>query len=120
MPRKPKNLHERLENEVEEWGKKNSPLIFKAEGYVSEQSGEYAQGFVLLQDPDEYMNLLNLTSESSVWSDYARYANEFEAVQIGKSLSFKVHIKNSITTDEEMKRFIELIDYILSLVKVVM
>ena len=42
LPRKPKNLLERLENEVEEWGKKNSPLIFKAEGYVAEQGGEYA------------------------------------------------------------------------------
>ncbi len=173
LPRRPKNLLERLENEVEEWGKKNSPLIFKAEEYVAEQSGEYAQGFVLLQNPEEYMGLSNLTPESPVWSDYARYdsrktgkfidmpsyetmtrsnfkikvvmkqshfskkdrieeiidkiissinsryVNEFKAIQIGKSLSFTVSIK-SITTDKEMQRFIELIDYIVSLVKVVM
>ncbi len=173
MPRKPKNLLERLENEVEEWGRKNSPLIFKAEGYKAEQSGEYTQGFVLLQNPEDYMKLSNLTPESSMWSDYARYeskktgkfidmpgyetmtssnfkirivmkqshffkkerfeeilqdiissinnryVNEFEAVQIGKSLSFTVSIK-SISTDREMQRYIELIDYILSLVKVIM
>lgn len=173
LPRKPKNLLARLEDEVEEWGKKNSPLIYKAEGYVAEQGGEYVQGFVLLQNPQDYMKLSNLTPESSVWSDYARYeskktgkfidmpsyetmtgnnfkirivmkqshfskkegieeilqdiissinsryVNEFEAVQIGKSLSFTVSVK-SITTDKEMQRFIELIDYILSLVKVVM
>ena len=173
LPRKPKNLRERLEKEVELWGSKNSPLIFKAEGYVSEQSSEYTQGFVLLQNPEEYMRLSNLTPESSIWSDYAhyaskktgkfidmpsyeimmsgdfkirvvmkqshfskkegietiindiissinsRYANEFEATQIGKSLSFTVSVK-SINTDKEMDRFIELLDYIVSLVKVVM
>lgn len=48
-----------------------------------------------------------------------RYVNEFGAVQIGKSLSFTVSIK-SISTDKEIQRFIELIDYIVSLVKVVM
>lgn len=173
LPRKPKNLLERLEEKVEEWGKKNSPLIFKVEGYIAEQSGEYTQGFVLLQNPEEYLKLSNVTPESSVWNDYARYeskktgkfidlpsyktminndfkirivmkqshfskkdgieeiiqdiissinsryVNEFESVRIGRSLSFTVSAKR-ITTDKEMERFVELIDYIVSLVKVVM
>lgn len=175
LPRRPKNLLEKLENEVEEWGKRNAPLIFKAEGYKAVQGSEYVQGFVLLQNPEEYISLLNIKPESSAWKDCARYgngkgtgkfismpsyetmvnsdfnieiymkqshfinkekfeetfamivesvnvryANEVEAKRNGKSFEFTVHVKKGINTDDDMQKFVEIMDYILSLVKVVM
>ena len=43
---------------------------------MAEQGGEYTQGFVLLQKPEDYMKLSNLTPESSMWSEYARYESK--------------------------------------------
>ena len=77
LPKKPKNLHEILEQSVENWGLDNAPLIFKAEGYVAAQNGAYAQGFVLLQNPKNYIALANrkLSQDNPEWKKYAQYGN---------------------------------------------
>ena len=46
LPKKPKNLVDILEKNVEDWGSDNAPLIFKTEGYVAAQNSAYTQGFV--------------------------------------------------------------------------
>ena len=75
--KRPKNIAEILEKAVEEWGDKNAPLIFKAENYPAEQKKPYTQGYLLLQNPQDYVDLVNggLTKESPNWRDYAAYGN---------------------------------------------
>ena len=78
MPkRKPKNLVGLLEQEVEDWGLSNAPLIFKAEGYqTAKNTPDKTQCFLLLQDPKEdYIPLVGkkLNKESPNWLEYAQY-----------------------------------------------
>ncbi len=77
IPKKPKNIAEILEKAVENWGNDNVPLIFKTEGYVSAQNSEYTQGFVLLQNPRNYVSLANSKMDSSnpEWKKYAQYGS---------------------------------------------
>ena len=77
--KRPKKIAEILEKAVEEWGDKNAPLIFKAEGYGDPKPAPshyplYTQGYVLLQKPQtEYVKLVasNLTKDSDTWHKYA-------------------------------------------------
>lgn len=72
---KPRKLDKILEREMESWGEKNAPLIFKTEGY---KSSEFAQGFCLLQNPQgEYITLAarKIEKGSAEWSRYAKYGN---------------------------------------------
>ena len=55
--KKPQNIVEILETAVEAWGEANAPLVFKAEEYKAAQDSPYSQGFVLLQDPNRYVEL---------------------------------------------------------------
>lgn len=73
--KKPKNITEILETDVEAWGEANAPLIFKTEEYVAAKDSPYSQGFVLLQDPKSYVKLVNnrLTKGSAEWHKYAVY-----------------------------------------------
>lgn len=77
LPRKPKNLSEILEQAVEDWGNDNSPLIFKTENYVAAQNSAYTQGFVLLQNPRNYVSLANskMDKDNADWKRYAQYGN---------------------------------------------
>lgn len=77
LPKKPKNLSEILEKSVEDWGIDNAPLIFKTEGYVAAQNSAYAQGFVLLQNPKNYIALANqkLNQNNPEWKKYAQYGS---------------------------------------------
>lgn len=72
-PKKPKNITEVLEKTIEDWGLDNAPLIFKAEGYISAQDSSYEQGFVLLQEPKSYPELIDITPDKPKWIDYAQY-----------------------------------------------
>lgn len=174
IPRKPKNIIELLEREVESWGIANAPMIFKAEGYKSAQGSPYKQGFLLLQDPRKFVSLSNLTPESSEWSKYAKYGNGnrtgkfidlldykkmtediptvsiimkqshfsqmnqideiirdiYEAINAkygevvtanrqGSSYEILLTFKKKIETENDVKQFVEVLDYVLSLVKVV-
>ena len=73
LPKKPKNLVDILEKNVEDWGSDNAPLIFKTEGYVAAQNSAYTQGFVLLQNPKSYISLANnkLDKDHPEWKKYA-------------------------------------------------
>ena len=76
--KRPKKIAEILETAVEDWGNKNAPLIFKAEGYQApNETPQYTQGFVLLQDPKKYAKLVNdkLTTNHPDWHKYAAYTN---------------------------------------------
>ena len=77
LPKKPKNLVDILEKNVEDWGSDNAPLIFKTEGYVAAQNSAYTQGFVLLQNPKSYISLANnkLDKDHPEWKKYAQYGN---------------------------------------------
>lgn len=77
LPKKPKNLSEILEKSVEDWGFDNAPLIFKTEGYVAAQNSAYTQGFVLLQNPKNYIALANqkLNRDNPEWKKYAQYGS---------------------------------------------
>lgn len=77
LPKKPKNLAEKLETDVEDWGTDNAPLIFKTENYVAAQNTDFEQGFVLLQDPRSYVSLSNskLDKDNPEWYKYAQYGN---------------------------------------------
>lgn len=77
LPKKEKNLAEKLEKDVEDWGIDNAPLIFKTENYIAAQNTEFEQGFVLLQDPRRYVSLSNskLNKENPEWHKYAQYGN---------------------------------------------
>lgn len=73
MPkRKPKDLAAILEERVERWGLANAPLIFKAENYQSAAGTNYAQGFVLLQDPTKYPSLVGIIPDSEEWHRFAK------------------------------------------------
>ena len=73
MPkRKPKDLESILEERVEKWGLVNAPLIFKAENYQSAAGTNYAQGFVLLQDPTKYPSLVGIVPDSEEWHRFAK------------------------------------------------
>lgn len=72
-PKKPKNIADVLEKTIEDWGLDNAPLIFKTEGYVSAQDSNYVQGFVLLQNPKSYPQLVDITPDNPNWIDYAQY-----------------------------------------------
>lgn len=174
LPRKLKNTAEILEQNVENWGSDNAPLIFKAQGYVSAKGSDYTQGFLLLQNPRSFASLSNLNPSSPDWIDYAkygggkkytgkfidlpdyktmteniakvqftmeqshfskmpeinniiddiinsinvRYKDIATASRIGTSYKFTVSFKK-IVTAEDIKEFVEILDYVLSLVKVV-
>ena len=174
IPRKPKNLVELLEREVENWGKDNSPLIFKAEGYVSAKDSPYTQGFLLLQNPRSFASLSSMDPDSPEWENYAkygsgnrltgkfidmpeykqmtedtvqvqfimeqahfsnmveineivdsiisainqRYKNLVGAHRIGASYKFTLQYKK-IETEDDVRTFVDILDYVLSLVKVV-
>ena len=77
LPKKPKNLSEILEKSLEDWGSDNAPLIFKTEGYVAAQNSAYTQGFVLLQNPKNYIALANqnLNKDNPEWRKYAQYGS---------------------------------------------
>lgn len=77
LPKKPKNLSEILEKSIEDWGIDNAPLIFKTEGYVAAQNSVYTQGFVLLQNPKNYISLANqkLNQDNPEWKKYAQYGS---------------------------------------------
>ncbi len=87
LPRKPKDLPAILEQAVEEWGEDNCPLIFKTENYVPAQNSTYTQGFVLLQNPREYVSLVNkkLDRDNPERKKYAQYGN---GKHTGKFLDF--------------------------------
>lgn len=75
IPKKAKDTTGKLETAVLEWGMNNTPLIFKAENLRTPQNSNYTQGYLLLQYPDKYVDLVkgNLNPESPEWLDYATY-----------------------------------------------
>lgn len=75
IPKKAKDATGKLETAVLEWGMNNTPLIFKAENLRAPQNSNYTQGYLLLQYPDKYVDLVkgNLNPESPEWLDYATY-----------------------------------------------
>lgn len=73
LPKKPKNITERLEKSIEDWGNDNAPLIFKTVGYEVAKDSAYSQGFVLLQNPRTYPQLADISPASPNWIDYAQY-----------------------------------------------
>lgn len=77
IKKKHKNIASMLESAVEEWGNNNQPLIFKVEGYKQAQGSSYTQGFALLQNPREYINVLeeNLHPGHPDWLKYASYSS---------------------------------------------
>lgn len=85
-PRKPKNVEELLEKDVEKWGLNNAPLIFKAEDFQGASGTNYTQGFVLLQDPTKYPALVGINPESVEWHRLAKAGKENRTT--GKFLSF--------------------------------
>lgn len=177
LPKKPKNMLEKLEYAVEEWGKENVPMIFKIKDFPTEAKMEYKQGFFLLQNPDEYINLamLNLNEDSPEWDKYARYGkgnnktgrfiylpsyenmiNEpftfeiyleqkhfqndsvidenivkmvdalnkrenktYSAERVGKSKTIRINYIKAINTEEESEAFVDVLDFVLSMVKVI-
>lgn len=174
LPRKLKNTAEILENAVNSWGTDNTPLIFKAESYVSAKGSDYTQGFLLLQNPRSFASLSHLKPTSPDWIDYAKYGGgkkytgkfidlpdyrtmtediakvqfimeqshfsrmpEIDKIiddiidsinirfkdiaaasRIGASYRFTVTYKK-IVTAEDIREFVDILDYVLSLVKVV-
>ena len=100
LPKKPKNLSEILEKSVEDWGIDNAPLIFKTEGYVAAQNSAYAQGFVLLQNPKNYIALANqkLNQDNPEWKKYAQYGS---GKLTGKFLDFPSY-HTMISSDFDM------------------
>lgn len=175
IPTKPKNIIEILEKSVEDWGNDNVPLIFKTEGYVSAQNSEYTQGFVLLQNPRNYVSLANskMDSNNPEWKKYAQYGSgkltgkfldmpsyatmtqkDFDvlfvmeqshfknmpeinsivkdvvsavnahcegsatATRVGESNKFRLSCKR-IEALEDVNKFIDTLDFVLSLIKVI-
>ncbi|MBD5519917.1 MAG: hypothetical protein HDR03_01590 [Lachnospiraceae bacterium] len=173
LPRKPKNIVEKLEKRVEDWGMANAPLIFKAQEYVAAKDSLYTQGYVLLQNPRDYVKLANINKEDMMWSEYAKYGNnrktgkfldmpaymdmtrqDFSVLIVmeqshfknmdgideivddiknavekkfdgrcgvsrsGKSLKLVVNYRK-VETEQDIDFFVDTIDYILSLVKVI-
>ncbi|MDO4731774.1 MAG: hypothetical protein Q4B14_06640 [Clostridia bacterium] len=171
---KPRNILGILKESVENWGKENAPLIFKVKGFQQAQGTFYTQGFALLQEPKEYVKLVqnNLEENSPEWDNYAqytsrrtgkfidlpdygimisenfditvvmsqshfkamdeiekiideiiscvniKYAKYAKASRIGKDLKFKVAF-DKITKKDDINNFVETLDYILSIVKVI-
>ena len=66
-----------LETAIDEWGNNNIPLVFKVEGYKQAQDSSYTQGFALLQNLREYIDVLdkNLHPNHPEWSKYASYSS---------------------------------------------
>ena len=170
--KRPKNIAEILEKAVEEWGDKNAPLIFKADGYVAAKDTPYTQGYLLLQNPKDYVGLVNagLTKESPEWREYAAYGKGhstgkffdipcydkmtqedfaaqltmeqshfktmpeeltgqivtavnfhckgIKAKRVGNSRTIKLTC-NKINTKDDVNTFVDGLDFILSLVKVI-
>lgn len=174
--KKPKNIAELLEREVEKWGDDNSPLIFKiTSGYQAAKEYDYCkQGFCLLAHPNEYPELsVSLKKDSDEWKQYSNGNKgnrktgklfEFPAYNTMTEESFKIHalmtqehfdnadlentVKNivfainsrfneygikankkgkaefiiectEIKTKEDIEHFVGMLDYTLSLIKVV-
>ena len=61
IPKKAKDATGKLETAVLEWGMNNTPLIFKAENLRTPQNSNYTQGYLLLQYPDKYVDLVKGT-----------------------------------------------------------
>ncbi|MBQ9608893.1 MAG: hypothetical protein IJV15_05540 [Lachnospiraceae bacterium] len=175
LPKKLKNIEDVLENEVEAWGKDNTPFIFKTTGYEQAKGSEYTQGFCLLQNTGEYISLATVLNDANdeQWQKYSAYrskqtgkfidmpsyhdmvSDEFKvdfimeqehfkkienmdryindmvkAISIRKrniinvsrageaSLRFRVTF-NVIQTKEDVDAFVDVLDFILSLVKVI-
>ena len=72
---KPSNLKGRLQAAVDDWGSDNAPLIFKTIGYIAESGTVYSQGYKLLQNPENYIKLVNddLSPQNPEWEKYAKY-----------------------------------------------
>ena len=175
MPkRKPKNMAKLLEQEVENWGESNSPMIFKAEGFECAKEKKYTQGFVLLQDPRKYLTLQDISKDSENWHVYANYHSKqtgkfldlpsyeqmvsggfevlfvleqkhfkekenitetigdlveavkkrvdkqkVEVKRVGNSEKFTLEFLYAINSKKDIKHFISVVDYVLSLVKVI-
>ena len=175
LKKKQKNIVSMLDSALDEWGKKNLPLVFKVEGFRQAQNSSYTQGFSLLQNPRDYITVLkkNLNPSHPEWSKYASYSsgvtgkfidmpstmsmtsgkfyiyivmsqshfknmpdfdNAFSGIvecvnenyndvltayPIGKDYKFKIEFKQEIKTQDDINAFVDVLDYIVSLVKVV-
>lgn len=175
LPKKPKNVKEKLEVQVENWGNDNVPFIFKIKGYKAAKDTTFTQGFNLLQDPNKYIDLakIKINEQSADWDKYALYGNgketgkfidmpsyeemtqkafevvftleqshfkndenteknidklvdalklreseKLKAERVGKQFKIKL-IFNAISSDEDIEFFIDTLDFVLSLVKVI-
>lgn len=175
IKKKQKNIVSILETSIEEWGSNNVPLVFKVDGYKQAQGSTHTQGFALLQNPREYIEVLNknLHPNHPEWSKYASYSsrvtgkfidlpsyemmtkNSFdisivmtqshfknmenfdtifsdirksvenkymsivEIKNVGKEYKFNMFFKQAIQTQDDIDILIEILDYIMSLVKVI-
>lgn len=175
IKKKQKNIVSLLETSIDEWEKKNIPLVFKVEGYKQAQYSSYTQGFALLQNLREYIDVLdkNLHPNHPEWSKYASYSsrltgkfidlpsykmmtensfdisivmtqshfknmenfdtifssirksveNKYKGIveikNIGKEYKFKIFFNQAIQTQEDIDVLIEVLDYTVSLVKVI-
>lgn len=175
IKKKQKNIVSLLETAIDEWGNKNIPLVFKVEGYKQAQDSSYTQGFALLQNLREYIDVLdkNLHPNHPEWSKYASYSsrltgkfidlpsyemmtensfdisivmtqshfknmenfdtifssirksieNKYKGIieikNIGKEYKFKIFFKQAIQTQDDIDILIEVLDYTISLVKVI-
>lgn len=176
LPKKPKNMLEKLEYAVEEWGKENAPMIFKIKDFPKDMKEGFKQGFFLLQNPDEYIDLSmqNLDENSPAWDIYARYGkgkktgkfmympsyetmitdkftfevylnqSHFEsdsaidknidnmikainmrwkdvyyAKRVGQSKTIRISCLNGIVTEKNAEEFVDVLDFVLSMVKVI-
>lgn len=175
IKRRQKNIATILEEDIEKWGDNNLPLLFKVEGFKQAQNTNYTQGFALLQNPKDYIEVLDkkLYPQHPEWSKYASYSSgltgkfidmpsyqlmtkekfqicivmtqshfknmekfdeifagiirsvksKYEDVidvsQNGKEFKFTMLFKQEIKTREDINMLIEILDHVVSLVKVV-
>ena len=100
-----KNIVSILETSIEEWGSNNVPLVFKVDGYKQAQGSTHTQGFALLQNPREYIEVLNknLHPNHPEWSKYASYSSRLTGKFIDLP-SYEMMTKNSLS--ENSSRFV--------------